>query len=44
MSQVTIKPDQLAREILKNLDDYSVESIGDIAYIMSNKEKLKNFC
>ncbi|MBR2995753.1 MAG: MerR family transcriptional regulator [Lachnospiraceae bacterium] len=26
---------------LKNLDDYSVESIGDIAYIMSNKEKLK---
>ena len=26
---------------LRSLNDYSVESIGDIAYVMSNKEKLK---
>lgn len=38
MSQVTIKPDQLAREILKNLDDYTDnvrvkvdEAVGEIA-------------
>ncbi len=26
---------------LKNLDHFSVESIGDVAYIMTNKEKMK---
>ena len=38
MSQVTIKPDQLAREILKNLDDYTDnvrvkvdEAVGEVA-------------
>ena len=38
MSQVTVKPDQLAREILKNLDDYTDnvrvhvdDAVGEVA-------------
>ncbi len=34
------KVEQIKRE-LKGLDNYSVESIGDIAYIMENRKKLR---